>query len=250
MDDLRVGALVRAVRHRLGWTQADVATRAGVSQRVVSRLETGHLDHMTVARVRRIGAALEVRMELAAHWRGGDGVRLLDAAHAALVDRSVSVLRSSGWDTIVEYTFNEYGERGAVDIVGWRATDQALLLVEAKSRLLDTQETISTLGRKARVVPRLLARERGWSARHVAVVLLLDDLTANRSAVMRHAATFGAAYPQRGRAVRAWIRRPGGSLAGIWFLSPSRHATTTQQIGSRRRIRRPRPRSRATTEPA
>lgn len=242
LDDLRVGALARAVRHRLGWTQADVAARGGVSQRAVSRLETGQLDGMTVASIRRIAAALEIRMPFAAHWRGGDGVRLLDADHAALVNDVVGALVALGWETVVEYSFSEYGERGSVDIVAWHSAG-ALLLIEVKSRLVDTQDTIATLGRKARLVPRLLARDRDWHPRFVGVVLVLDDLTANRTAVARHQATFASAFPERGRAIRTWLRRPTGNLAGIWFLSRSLGATGTRRRGSRKRVRRPGPRS-------
>lgn len=237
MDDLRVGALVRAVRHRLRWTQAKVAARAGVSQRAVSRVETGRIDEMAVRHVRAVAAALEIRIEVAAHWRGGDGVRLLDSSHAALVDLVVTLLRRRGWKTMLEYTFNEYGERGSVDVVGWRAGAGAMLVLEIKSRLQDVQDTIARLDRKGRIVPRLLARERGWQIRQVGIVLVLDDLTANRSAIARHAASFDAAYPHRGLEVRRWMANPSGRLAGIWFVSHSRGATTTRRLTARRRVR-------------
>lgn len=41
MDDLRIGLVFRALRHRLSWTQAAVAAKAGVSQQLVSRVERG-----------------------------------------------------------------------------------------------------------------------------------------------------------------------------------------------------------------
>lgn len=243
MEDLRVGALARAVRHRLGWRQADVAVRAGVSQRLVSKLETGQLDHMTVESVRRITAALEIRTPFAARWRGGDGIRLLDADHAALLDRTVAILRAADWESVIEYTFNHFGERGSVDVIGWQARERALLLVEVKSRLVDSQDTIATLGRKARVVPALIAQERGWAASRIGVALVVEDLTANRTVVSRHMATFGAAFPARGRAVRSWLRNPLESLWCLWFLSLSTGHATTRRSTSRRRVRRPRPRS-------
>ena len=243
VDDLRVGALARAVRHRLRWRQADVAARAGVSQRQVSYLETGRLERMTIRSARHIASVLEIRLAIVPQWRGGEGARLVDADHAALVDQVVSVLRAGGWESVVEFTFNEFGERGSVDVLGWHAATRTLLIIEAKSRLLDTQDTNARLARKARVVPRVAARELGWAVQQLGVMLVLDDLTANRSAVARHSSTFEVAYPQRGRGVRAWIRRPAGNLRGLWFLSPSTGGSAARGPTSRRRVSRPRPRS-------
>ncbi len=237
MDDLRTGTLARAVRHQLGWTQRELSIRAGVSQTLVSLFERGHLQELTVRSARHIANALEIQLPFAPRWRGGDGVRLMDNDHAALLDYVVRILRRDGWEVVVEYTFNHYGERGSVDILAWHGEERSLLIIEIKSRLLDSQATISTLARKARIVPQLLLKERGWRPVAIGVVLAMDELTANRSAVGRHAATFGTAYPQRGRAVRAWIRRPVGPLAGLWFLSASNRATGTRARASRKRVR-------------
>lgn len=243
MDDLRVGALARAVRHRLGWTQLEVGRRAGVSQKLVSMLECGRLEELTVRSARRIAAVLEIRLPFDPRWRGGEGARLLDSDHAALVNAVVGLLRATGWEVLVEYTFNHYGERGSVDVVAWHPRLRALLIVEVKSRLLDTQETVANLGRKARLVPGLLAAERGWNAEHIGVALVVAELTANRSVVTRHSATFDAAYPQRSWAARHWVAAPSGPLAALWFVRLSNGATGTQGRGSRKRIRRPHPRS-------
>lgn len=237
VDDLRVGSLVRAVRHRLGWTQAEVATRAGVSQKLVSLLETGQLERFTVASARRIGSVLEVRLPFAPIWRGGDGARLLDSDHALLVEAVLRLLQRTGWGTLVEYSFNVYGERGAVDVIGWHAASRTLLIVEVKPRLLDNQETLSTLGRKVRLVPGQLARERGWAASAVGVALVLSDLTSNRVLVRRHAATFDSALPARNRELRRWLAGPVGAVAGVWFLSPSNGMTGTRHTGARKRVR-------------
>ncbi len=250
MNDLRAGNLARAVRHRLGLTQQEVARRAGVSQTVVSLFERGHCEQMTVRSARRVAAALEIQLPFAPLWRGGDGARLLDSDHAALVNEVVANLRAAKWDVLVEYTFNHYGERGAVDVIGWHAGERCLLIVEVKSRIVDTQETISTLGRKARIVPGLLARERRWDAARVGVVLVVGELTANRSIVARNRATFEAAFPARTRDVRRWLARPADPLAALWFLRLSHTATGTQHRGARKRVRHSRPRSTGSVESA
>ena len=133
MDDLRVGALVRAVRHRMGWTQRQLASRAGVSQGLVSLLERGRLDLLSVRNTRKVGAALEVHLPFTPRWRGGDAVRLLDEGHSSIVEHIVRALRRSGWEVVVEYTFNHFGERGSVDVLAWHPLHRALLLLEVKT---------------------------------------------------------------------------------------------------------------------
>jgi hypothetical protein len=49
----------------------------------------------------------------------GEGLdRLLDETHASLVDLIVHELRDGGWDSALEVTFNKYGDRGSVDVMG------------------------------------------------------------------------------------------------------------------------------------
>jgi transcriptional regulator with XRE-family HTH domain len=99
MDDRRFGSLVRELRRRLGWRQADLAERAGVSQQTVSEIERGRLRDKAVGTVRSTVAALDARAEFQLLWRGGGADRLLDRVHAALVERVVAVLRSLGWES-------------------------------------------------------------------------------------------------------------------------------------------------------
>jgi transcriptional regulator with XRE-family HTH domain len=243
MDDIKVGALARAIRHRRRWTQRQLGTRIDLSQQVISLFERGRLDGLTVRTARRIAAALEVSLAFEPRWRGGEAARLLDADHAAMVNRVVGLLSATGWQTAVEYTFNHFGERGSMDVVGWHAASRSLLLVEVKSRLLDTQATLATLDRKVRVVPMLLARERSWAATSLGVVLAMPGSTANRSAVDLHADTFASAFPDRAVEVRSWVRRPQGRLAAVWFLSNTSGSSGTQPGATRRRVRTAVPRS-------
>ena len=151
--------------------------------------------------------------------------RLLDAGHAQLAEAVIALVQAAGWAVIVEYTFSHYGERGSVDIVGWHAASRAMLIVEIKTRLLDVQELLSTLDRKFRLVPQLLARERGWTPLAVGRVVIVEESAGARRTVRSHAATFDAALPDRAWAVRGWLARPVGALSGLWFLSsmPGEH---------------------------
>jgi transcriptional regulator with XRE-family HTH domain len=67
--------------------QEDVARVASCSPVTVSRAERGLVNQMTLATVLRIAAALEIRVDLVPRWRGGELDRLVNADHAALLER-------------------------------------------------------------------------------------------------------------------------------------------------------------------
>lgn len=231
MQDERVGRLIRSVRIKNGWRQADLGSRVGCSQRWISEIELGRLDAATIGLMRRVGDALEIRVTIEAWWRRGDGARLLDAVHANIVERTIRYLVAAGWEVVPEWSFNHYGERGSVDIVAWHAATQTLLLIEVKSRIDDVQELLHTFGRKVRIAPDLLTKERSWIPSRVATMLVVGDAAAARTVIRRHAATFDAVWPERTTACRAFIRRPDRGATtfrgGILFLRPEPEGAPT-----------------------
>ncbi len=214
----------------------DVAERAGVSQTVVSDIELGRLERVGLATVRSVGRVLEVRLALTAQWRGGQGDRLLDKAHASIVEHVIRTLRDLEWEVLPEFTFNVYGDRGSVDVLAWHARERILLIIEVKATLTDVQDLLSSLSKKRRVVPRAVHDALSWRPDHIAVLLVVAGTTANRSIVARHHATFATAFPLRTRAVRGWLARPAGPVAGIWFVAGDAIATIART--SRTRVRR------------
>jgi hypothetical protein len=67
--------------------------------------------------MRRVASALEIDIEIVPRWRGSSVDRLVDRAHAGLVDGVVGRLDAAGFEVIAEWSFNHFGERGAVDVV-------------------------------------------------------------------------------------------------------------------------------------
>jgi transcriptional regulator with XRE-family HTH domain len=220
MNPNRIGRVLRAIRLDQHLTQQVVADRAGLSQSVYSRSESGDLAGMTIRSLEQIVEALGAALSIDVRYRGGAGDRLADAAHAALVDYPVGVLPDLGWKIELEFGFNVFGERGSVDILGWHASTATLLIIEVKSRFTDLQAMLLSLARKIRLVPELTRDQLGWDADHVARVVVATGTTANRSIVQRHAAIFDTALPARSVAVRTWLRAPIGSIAGFWLVSP------------------------------
>jgi transcriptional regulator with XRE-family HTH domain len=237
MDGRRVGRLIRAVRHELGLRQADLARAAGVSQRSVSRVESGGLEELSFDALSRVARAIDVSIHLEARWHGGAGDRLIDRQHAALVQGVAEVLRTAGWQIVPEFTFNHFGERGSVDLVAWHEASGTLLLVEVKSRLTDLQDLFARIATKVRVVPKLVAAEHGWQPKRIARLLVLPGTTANRSIVERHRDLFASSFPARAPEIRRWLRDPRVDLAGLWFITASRHASAKRVLRVRRGAR-------------
>lgn len=233
-----MASMVRAVRRERGLRQIDLAALAQVSQQTVSRLEHGELDRLQFCTVNAVADALGMVLDLGARWKGARVDRLLDGAHSALVERIVKTVSRQGWHTAVELSFNRYGERGSVDLVGWHAGHAALLIVEVKSQVVDLQDLLATLDRKARIVPGEVARERGWRARRVGVVLVLPAASGPRDAVARHSATFGSAFPGRTREVRRWLLTPDANLRAVWFVRATPREGGTERATSTQRVRR------------
>jgi transcriptional regulator with XRE-family HTH domain len=240
VDDIKVGEVVRTVRRRRGLRQRDVAAAAGVSQWSVSAVERGQLEQLTLRAIRRVCSALEIRTRLAPRWRGVELPRLLDAPHAALIEEVVARLSSVGWETVIEYTFQHFGERGSVDVLGWQPEARALLMVEVKTDLDDLQAMLSAIDRKARLVPRLVSAERNWAASARGAILVMPEGSTSRWQVSRHPAVFAAAFPARNTQIRRWIEAPtaAGPMRGVWFLQSravtARIEAASQRGGSRR----------------
>jgi len=231
--DVRIGARFRALRQRLGWRQQDVADRARVSRSVVSLIERGRLERVSLANLRAVAEALDAEFFVQVRWRGGDLDRLLDEGHASIVGATARNLRTRGWQVRVEVSYSIYGERGSIDLLAWHEATKTLLVIEVKTDLVSVEETLRNHDAKVRLAGRIARAELGWDAVTIGRLLVLPNLATPRRRVDRHAAVLELAYPARGSEVRSWLRDPHGTLSGILFV----HAADPRQALARRRIR-------------
>ena len=229
MDAVRFGLSMRALRRRRRWTQQTLAGEAGVSRGIVARIEQGQGDRVTVRTLIRVASALGGTISCRLVWHGEGLDRLLDAAHASLLERTLSSLHAAGWRTATEVTFNIRGERGSIDILAFHEATGSLLVIEIKSVVPDLQGMLGTLDRKVRVAAEI-ARERGWVARTVSRLLVLPDDRTSRRRIDRHRATFETALPARTVAVRRWLQDPADALAGVLFLSDDTDTVTRHRV--------------------
>jgi transcriptional regulator with XRE-family HTH domain len=255
MDSLRVGRAVRALRRRRGWTQSDVAVRAGTSAATVSRIEAGQFLRKPFATMLAIAAVLEIQLELLARWKAEGLDRLLDAAHAELVEALVARYRAADWEVAVEVSFAIGGERGSIDVLAFHPAARLVAVNEVKSVVPDAQATIHPHDRKARL-GLAIAAERGWRGSRVVRVLAIGESRTSRRRIERLTGVFGAAYPLQGRAILAWIDDPAAQieiersngppdlrgapstlLSGLFFLSPLHATKGATRVDSRHRVR-------------
>lgn len=197
-----------------------MAERAGVSQSLISAIEAGRCQSVTLDTLRRVFAAVGAGFDGQVLWRGPALERLIDARHAALVGAAATRLKRLGWEVLPEVSYSEFGERGSIDLLGWKADKLAVVVEEIKSDLTRSEETLRKLDEKVRLVAAKIASDRlGWRPRVVGRVLVLPDTDRTRRQVRMHATVFDAALPARGPEVRRWLREPVGTMAGILFVA-------------------------------
>jgi transcriptional regulator with XRE-family HTH domain len=236
MHDLQIGRAARALRHRLGLRQVDVADRASLGHDVISRLERGRIEGLTVRTLRKVFAAFDAEMVLIVRWRGGELDRILDRRHADLGELVVARLERLGWTVVPEVSFSHFGERGSIDVLAWDPATRTLLVIELKTELTSIEETIRRHDVKARLAG-VVAKERlGWDPRQVARLLVLPDERTPRRQVERFAKVLLSAYPDRGQVVRDWLAGPTRPISGLLFLTGADGARLRQRTGPTRRI--------------
>jgi transcriptional regulator with XRE-family HTH domain len=230
--EFRVGAKVRALRQRHGWRQSDLASRAAISQGVVSLIERGRLDLVSLEKLRRVSRELDADFVLQLRWRGGDLDRLIDEGHAGLVGAAIEMLRKLGWDLRTEVSYSEFGERGSIDVLAWNQTAGLLLVVEVKTELVSVEETLRKHDEKARLASKVAREQFAWRPSGTSRLLVLPDLSTARRRVQRQSAVLDVAYSLRGVEMRSWLRSPSMPVAGLLFIRPGARSSI-----SRKRIR-------------
>lgn len=239
MDDIAFGLALRRVRLRRNERQVDVAIRAGMSQSEYSLIERGHLDGTSLRRIRAAAAALEVGVGFLARWRGGDMDRLIHGRHAAMGEVVTRRLLEAGWEVIPELSFNHFGERGVIDLVGWDRARSTMLIVELKTEIVDVNELLGAMDRRRRLAFQI-AREHGWKPIHLGAWIVIAESRTNRRRAAEHRELLRAAFPEDGRSTDGWALDPTRDQAALWFLSDTSAGGLGRSLAPRKRVHRPR----------
>lgn len=250
MNNIQIGRVARALRHRLALRQADIAERVGLGHDVVSRIERGRIDGLTIRSLRSLFEGFDAEVVITIRWRGGELDRIVDRRHAALAEAVAAALRRLGWAVEPEVSFSEFGERGSIDLLAWHAETRTVLVIEIKTELTSVEETIRRHDVKARLGAKVGVGRFGDHPAAVARLLVLPDERTPRRQVERFGELLLRAYPGRGRAARAWLATPTGPLSGLIFLSSTDPAQLRQRVGATRRIRKREPGLQITETPS
>ncbi len=240
VTDAQIGRAVRALRHRLDWTQEELGRRAGCSASSISRIERGRIRSCSLTTLRRILEALDAWAFIKINWRGGELERLLDADHALLQERWASRKRAArvGWIDRQEISYNIFGERGAIDDLAYHPASRTLVVSELKTGIYDAQSTLAKIDEKERLAAGIVERF-GWRVDRVVACLVVAEGRTNRRRIEEHPALFGR-FDCRGWSATAWLRDPTLPIGGLLVFEElsDRHGVRSRRAG-RQRVRHP-----------
>jgi hypothetical protein len=231
VDDVRVGLILRSLRLRLRLPQWRLAERAELSQATWSLMERGHLDGLTLRRIRGAFRSVGAEVLVEVRWRGGGVDRLLDAVHAELVAAAARVLREHAWAVELEVTYSVFGERGSIDLVAWQPGTRTLLIVEVKGSITAAESTLRKVDEKVRLGPPIVRERFGWQPMTTARLLVAPGTRTTRRRIEASGGLLATAFPIRGIALARWLRAPDGAVSGLLLLPTNTASSHRQRPG-------------------
>ena len=240
MDSMqRCGASFRAVRIKRGWRQIDVADRAGIHRSVVSAVERGHLEPVSIATLLAIARVLEIQVTISTRWRAGDLDRLIAGRHGRFHESVARWFETDlpDWILAPEVSYAIYAERGVIDILAWHPARRALLVIELKTDIVDVNDLMATMDRRRRLA-RQIARDRGWDPLTVSTWVLVAGGRTNRARLAAHRTVLRNAFPVDGRTVAGWLRRPDREIRALSVWDRRDGDAASSDLAARHRVRR------------
>ena len=218
-----VGTAVLASRKERGWSQSRLAAESGVPQTVVSSIERAMHANPPLETVKRLCTALDAELivEIRPARLVGKSDQL-DPAHAACVAATRRILERAGWATASEVEIVTGRAHGFVDLLAFDPATRRLLVIEVKTEIRDVGGLERQVGWYLREA-RNAAGRLGWRPRSVSGVVVCLATAAVDAVALTNRDELAAAFPLRGRAVRAVLI--GGAAMdrrGLILIDPLR----------------------------
>jgi hypothetical protein len=170
-------------------------------------LEAGHPG--SVVGYLRVGDALGFRLDLdlVDPRRSKAPLRSEDPVHAAMGDWLAGRMTSLGYRVMLDEPYQHYQFAGRADFVAWTPQPPALLHVENKTRLPNTQEAIGSYNAKRAYLPAVLAQRLGLRRGFMSVTNVMAVLWSAEAMhdVRLRASTFAATCPDPLTGFEAWL---------------------------------------------
>lgn len=224
MQTVRVtfGRACFEVRTSLDVSRRALASRVGVSERYIARIERGVADP-SLGLIERIADALGLELELVTRppvFRGGSRVR--DSVHARCSAYSDRRVRGDGWQIAREVEIVHGRSHGWIDLLAFDPRTGTLLIIEVKTRLDDLGALERQLGGYERMAWQT-ARRLGWRPTRVVTIVLALASDEVEGVVRAHRQLIDVAFPMRVPQIADLFAEPGSPFEGrgLALIDPS-----------------------------
>ncbi len=238
MDDVAIGRVLRMLRIRQGLRLDDLAASTRLSASTLGRHERGLIT--SLQSVRRHGEGLGVRTALSLIGRGAYLPRLRDDEHSAIVNALARAYAAARWEAAPEVSFNEWGERGRIDLLAARmgAGGARLHVIEVKPELADLQALFGSMDIQRRLAPDIARRRGWWPVESVGLVMAVASTSHNRAIVGDRRSLFDPFLVRTLRPAARYVPDVRSDKVLLWV--PATVARRRAWLAGRRRVRVPR----------
>jgi transcriptional regulator with XRE-family HTH domain len=236
---MRVGSSIQSTRQAFGWTEREFAGRLDTNQAAVQRLEAGRQSHLDVRLATAALDLLGIRVTIDANPVGLAGRREQhDLVHARCSGYVARRLKQCGWEVRTEVEIGEGRFRGWIDVLAYRASDRALLVIEIKTEIDDFGRVLRSIGWYVRS-SRDAARAVGWQPRVIVPVVIALATVETDARLTMNADLVRNDLPGGPEQLMAWIddssaERPRPTMALVDPMSRKRAWLWRTRLDGRR----------------
>jgi transcriptional regulator with XRE-family HTH domain len=221
---MKIAFVVADLRRAIGWSQRELASRAGLSQALVSAIENGRVPNVTFATTARLLEAMGAKLIIDASPPFlGDRERQRDSAHARCTAHVARRLEGAGWQVRTEVEVGGGRSRGWIDLLAYHPRTRLLLVIEIKTEIRDLGAIERSLGWYERE-SWAAARRLGWRPQALVGCLLLLATEANDERIRDNRAALSRGFPIRATEISSVVAGNKAAVAGrraVALIDPS-----------------------------